>query len=110
MVLLLLYLSPKSDLSRASGMTKLSEALARLLAPICAGFLVIVIQLQGMVLLDLATFLFALVTLLIVKFPQPKTTIAGKLGKGSLLQESIYGWSYIKARPGTTRTVDILHY
>ena len=93
-------LVPKKHLSRASGMTKLSEALARLLSPICAGFLIIVIQLQGMILLDLATFLFALVTLLIVKFPQPKTTIAGKLGKGSLLEESVYGWSYIKARPG----------
>ena len=93
-------LVPKKYLSRASGMTKLSEAVARLLSPICGGFLVILIQLQGVILLDLATFLFALVTLSMVKFPEPKTTIAGKLGKGSLLQESIYGWSYIKARPG----------
>ena len=93
-------LVPKKHLSRASGMTKLSEALARLLSPICGGFLVILIQLQGVILLDLVTFMFALVTLSIVKFPKPKTTIAGKLGKGSLLQESIYGWSYIKARPG----------
>ena len=93
-------LVPKKHLSRASGMTQLSEALARLLSPICGGFLVIVIQLQGVILVDLATFLFALVTLLMVKFPKPKTRVTGKLGRGSLLQESIYGWSYIKARPG----------
>ena len=93
-------LIPKKHLIRASGMTHLSEALARLLSPICGGFLVLLIQLQGVILLDLCTFFCALVTLVIVKFPQPKTTRAGKLGKGSLLQESIYGWSYIKARPG----------
>ena len=92
-------LVPKKHLSRASGMTQLSEALARLLSPLFAGFLIIIIQIQGVILLDLVTFLFALVTLLIIKFPKPKTTLAGKLGKGSLIQESIYGWSYIKARP-----------
>ncbi len=95
-----ILLIPKKHLIRASGMTHLSEALARLLSPICGGFLVLLIQLQGVILLDLCTFFCALVTLVIVKFPQPKTTRAGKLGKGSLLQESIYGWSYIKARPG----------
>lgn len=83
-------LVPKKHLSRANGMTKLSEALARLLSPICGGFLVILIQLQGVILLDLATFLLALTTLLIVKFPKPKTTPEGRLGKGSLLQKSIY--------------------
>ncbi|MBD2695248.1 MFS transporter, partial [Anabaena catenula] len=90
----------KQHLSRANGMTQLSEALARLLSPICGGFLVIVIQLQGVILIDLVTFLFALVTLLIVEFPKQKTTVAGKIGKGSLLKESMYGWSYIQARPG----------
>ena len=93
-------LVPKKHLIRASGMTQLSEALARLLSPFCGGVLVILIQLSGVIMLDLSTFLFALVTLLIVKFPPPQTTTAGKLAKGSLLQESIYGWSYIKARPG----------
>ena len=93
-------LVPKNHLIRASGMTQLSVSLARLISPICGGFLVLVIQLQGVILLDLATFLFALFTLLIVKFPQPKITPAGKLGNGSLVQESMYGWGYIKARPG----------
>ena len=93
-------LVPKKHLSRASGMNQLSEAFARLLSPLFGGFLVILIQIQGVILLDLATFLFALVTLLIVKIPKPKTTVAGKLGKGSLLKESTYGWRYIQARPG----------
>ncbi|MDJ0897247.1 MAG: MFS transporter [Xenococcus sp. MO_188.B8] len=91
---------PKKHFSRASGMTQFSQALALLLAPICGGFLVILIHLQGVILLDFITFLLAILILLIVKFPKPKTTIAGKLGKGSLIKESIYGWRYILARPG----------
>ena len=93
-------LVPKRNLSRASAMTQLSQALAQLLSPIAAGFLVIFIQIQGVILIDLATFLFASVTLLIVNFPEPKTTLAGTLSRGSLLQESTYGWKYIQARPG----------
>ncbi len=95
-----ILLVPKKHLIRASGMTQLSDALARLISPICGGFLVIFIQLQGVILLDLCTFVCALITILIVEFPKPKTTIAGKLSKGSLIKESIYGWNYIKVRPG----------
>ena len=93
-------LVPKKHLSRASGMTQLSEAIARLLSPICGGFLVLIIQLQGVILLDLTTFLFALLSLLIVRFPKLKSPTVGRSGKASLFQESIYGWRYIKARPG----------
>lgn len=93
-------LAPKKHLSRVNGMTQLSEALAQLLSPVCGGFLLILIHLQGVILLDLATFSFAVVTLVIVKFPKPKATVTEKLGKSSLLQESIYGWRYINARPG----------
>jgi len=93
-------LVPKKHLGRASAMTQFSEALAQLLSPTFASFLIIFIQIQGVVLIDLATFLFALITLLIVKFPEPKTTVTGTLGKSSLLEESIYGWRYIQARPG----------
>ncbi|PPT08495.1 Major facilitator superfamily MFS_1 [Geitlerinema sp. FC II] len=90
----------KKDLGRANGMTQFSEASARLFSPISGGILLILIQLKGVLFLDLLTFLFALVILLIVDFPKPKLTMLGKLSKGSLLEESIYGWSYILARPG----------
>ena len=93
-------LADKRHLGRVNGMAQLSEALAQLLAPICGGFLLVLIQLRGVVLLDMATFLFAVLTLLVVKFPKPKVTVTEKLGKGSLLQESIYGWRYINERPG----------
>ena len=93
-------LVPKRHFSRASAMTQFSEALAQLLSPTFAGFLLFYMQVQGVILVDLVTFLFALITLLTVKFPKPQTTVARTLGKGSLLEESMYGWRYIQARPG----------
>lgn len=93
-------LVPKKHLGRASGMVQVGEAVARIVAPAVAGLLVLTIQLQGVLLIDIATFLFSLVTLLIVRFPRPETTIEGKVGKGSLLREAAYGWTYITARSG----------
>ncbi len=93
-------LVPKQHLSRASGMTQLRQAAAQLISPVLGGVLLVTIQLQGVILLDFATFLFALFTLLSVRFPTAKTTAAGKIGKGLLLRETAYSWTYITARPG----------
>jgi MFS family permease len=93
-------LVPKQHLGRASGMTQMGQALAQLISPMLAGILLGIIQLQGIILLDFATFLFALISLLLVRFPNVKTTAAGEAGKGSLLRSAAYGWSYITARPG----------
>src|SRR6476661_5342709 len=93
-------LVPKQHLGRASGMTQMGQALAQLISPVLAGILLGIIQLQGIILLDFATFLFALVSLLLVRFPNAKTTPAREAGKGSLLHSAAYGWTYITARPG----------
>lgn len=92
-------LVPKKHLGRASGMVQVAEAAAQIFSPALAGILVMTIQLQGVILIDVSTFLFSLVTLLPVRFPRPDTT-EGKKGKGSLLHEATYGWTYITARPG----------
>lgn len=55
---------------------------------------------SGVILIDFATFLFAVITLLIVHVPKPKITAKGKAGQGSLLREAAYGWTYILARHG----------
>jgi DHA3 family macrolide efflux protein-like MFS transporter len=93
-------LVPKNHLGRASGLGQLSEALSRIVAPALAGLLVVTIQVQGVILIDVLTFLFATLTLLAVRIPRPEATAEGHLGRGSLLRESVYGWYYIKARPG----------
>ncbi len=90
----------KRHLGRASGMTQLGRAVAQLISPMLGGLLLVTIELQGVILLDFTTFLFALITLMIVRFPDTKTIAPGKAGQGSLLREASYGWTYLTTRPG----------
>ena len=93
-------LVPREHFGRASGLVQLAEAAAQIAAPMMAGALIGLIQVQGIILIDFATFLFATGTLLIVRIPRPPRTEEGAVGKGSLLREAAYGWGYIMARPG----------
>ena len=93
-------LVPKKQLGRANGMVQMAEGVAQILAPAMAGLLVGIILLQGVIMIDLATFIFALFTLLIVRIPKPEKTVEGQAGKGSLLNEALYGWRYIRTRKG----------
>lgn len=93
-------LVPKEHLPRASGMVQSGEACAQLISPLLAGFLLGIVQLEGVILIDFATFLFALTTLLLVRFPDAKTAAVPVNGKASLWREALEGWTYITVRPG----------
>ncbi|WP_373538162.1 MFS transporter [Microcoleus sp.] len=93
-------LVPKEHLPRASGMVQSGEACAQLISPLLAGFLLGIVQLEGVILIDFATFLFALITLLLVRFPDAKTAAVPVNGKTSLWREALEGWTYITVRPG----------
>lgn len=93
-------LVPKRHLARASGMAQSTNAASNIMSPVMAGVLIMTVQLWGVLLIDFVTFLFALVTLLIIQIPKPETTTEGQKGRGSLLREAAYGWTYIRARPG----------
>jgi len=93
-------LVPKEFLPRASGMVQSGEACAQLISPLLAGFLLGVVQLQGIVLIDFVTFLFALTTLLLVRFPKTKPATVPLAEKVSFWREAFEGWTYITVRPG----------
>jgi DHA3 family macrolide efflux protein-like MFS transporter len=93
-------LVPKKHLGRANGMVQIGQAAAEILAPALAGVLVLTIRVQGILLIDFVTFLFAVTTLLLVRFPRPETTTAGQTKRGSLWREASYGWRFIIARRG----------
>jgi DHA3 family macrolide efflux protein-like MFS transporter len=93
-------LVPKEHYGRAAGMVQIGEAFAQIIAPVLAGALMGLIQVQGVMLVDFATLVFAVSTLLLVRVPRPPASREGKEGKGSLLQEAAYGWTYIRARSG----------
>ena len=93
-------LVPKKHLGRANGMVQFGRAAAEILAPALAGVLVLAIQVQGVLLIDFATFILAVATLLLVRFPKPETSAAGQARKGSLWHQAAYGWRFIAARRG----------
>jgi len=93
-------LIPKKYLPRASCVVRSGEACAQLISPLLAGVLLGIVKLQGVILIDLVTFLFALTTLLLVRFPNTKTAAVSEDGKASIWQDIVYGWTYIAVRPG----------
>jgi MFS family permease len=93
-------LVPKEHLGRASGMVQIGQAVSQIASPVLAGVLIGLIQVEGVILIDFITFIFAVFTLLVVRVPRPEVTAEGKAGQGSLLKEAAYGWKYIIARPG----------
>ena len=93
-------LVPKENYTRAAGLVQLAEALGQVFAPAIAGFLLVVGGLELVIAVDVVTFVFAVTTLLLVRFPAPEESEAGKESKGSLLAEARFGFTYIRRRPG----------
>ncbi|PTL74977.1 MFS transporter [Vitiosangium sp. GDMCC 1.1324] len=92
-------LVPKQHLGRANGMIEMAGASSQLISPVLAGALVVHIGLQGIILIDLTTFVFAFGSLLFVRIPSlPRS--AESAARKSLRQEVAYGWSFIRTRPG----------
>ncbi|MCB9145835.1 MAG: MFS transporter [Anaerolineales bacterium] len=91
---------PKEQYSRADGMMSLVESVPAVLAPLLAGILMPIIQLTGILTIDVVTFFLAVLSLSIVFIPQPEKTVEGQAGKGGMLQEALYGFKYIFARRG----------
>lgn len=90
---------PKEHLGRANGMMELAGSASGVFAPLAAGALLPLIKLQGIMIIDIVSFAFAVGALLLVHVPQPQVTEAGRQGQGSLWKESGYGFRYILARP-----------
>jgi MFS family permease len=90
----------EKDLGRANGMIQLGQAAGEILAPTLAGSLLGIAGLQAVILIDLATFCFAVASLLLVQFPQARGAEQTRVESATLLTEMTVGWTYIAARPG----------
>jgi MFS family permease len=88
----------KADYARASGMLGSARAFSGILAPILAAALLVPLGLSGIMLIDLATFSFAFGSLLLIHVPQPGQTAAGLQSRGTLWQETLFGFRYIRER------------
>jgi MFS family permease len=93
-------LVPKEQLGRAGGMVQIGEAISHLISPAVAGAMFVTVGLRGVVLVDFMTYIFAVLTLLLVRIPRPEVSTEGQAGKGSLWKEAGFGWTYIVSRAG----------
>jgi len=90
---------PKEHYGRANGMMSLAESGSGIFAPLLAGAVLGIVGLGGVLFIDIATFVFAILTLSAIHVPQPPLTEDGLEGRGNLFQEAAYGFRYILARP-----------
>jgi MFS family permease len=92
---------PKKNLARAGGLQQVGFAVNSIVVPILAAFLYAAVGLNGIILIDFFTFFFAIGALLLIHIPQPELiTEVGDDGKGRMWKDAVFGWNYIRERPG----------
>ncbi|MCP5099755.1 MAG: MFS transporter [Chloroflexi bacterium] len=88
-------LVPKRHLGRANGIAQLAANTGRVLSPLLGGLFYVTFSLSTIVLIDFLTFLFAVSTLLLLRFPN---TLFRQRDE-PFVQEILGGWHYITKRP-----------
>ena len=89
----------KSQYGRISGMRSIAESASQIIGPIAAGAALAFINIDGVMLIDIGTFLIAMVTLLIIRIPHPPEETASPTEK-NLWKDIRLGFDYIMARKG----------
>lgn len=93
-----------SQLGRVNGLLQFGRALAEILAPAIAGVLVVTIQVPGVLFVDLATFVVAVLTLAWARFPgleaPGRLPPAQATPSSSWWRELQAGWQQLVAEPG----------
>jgi DHA3 family macrolide efflux protein-like MFS transporter len=93
-------LVPKAHLGRANGVLSFGEGVGSLAAPFLAGVLVPTIGVSGVMLIDVATFVFSAAVLLLLSIPNPVRHDPDRAAERKALGEMLEGWRYITRRPG----------
>ena len=99
---------PKEQYGRANGLMSLVQAGPGVIAPILAGALMPFIGLEGILIIDVVTFILAIGVLMMVVVPPPVRTEEGRQGEGNLIQEAAFGFKYIFQRPSLLAYVIML--
>ncbi len=88
----------KEQYARASGMLALAQNASGIFGPAAAGALIGIIGKTGIIAFDIISILVAVSALMMVPIPQPMAAEAATV-RSSLLQDSLFGFRYIAARP-----------
>ena len=93
---------PKEQLGRANGMMQAAEAGSRVLAPVLAGGLLLLLPLQNLLWVDLATFLVAIAAF--ITLPVLEAADAGQPSGAQVEPSSFWagraaGWTFVRKQP-----------
>lgn len=92
---------PKKHYARVGGMMQFGQAASEIAAPVIAGLLMVTIGVEGVLLVDMGTYLFATAAILFVKIPRPEQTAEGAAAaKLPFRKRVLYGFHYIAQRKG----------
>jgi len=92
-------LVPDRHRDRANAILQLSGPAAGVVAPGIAGLLYVLIGVVGAITINIATFILAILVLLMVSIPMPARTADGRSLGGSLWRRVFDGFRYLGARP-----------
>lgn len=92
-------LVPKAHLVRANGLVELAIGGAAMVGPLAAGALLDMIELWGVILIDLGSFAFAVSVMLLVRIPRPEGQSQRQVGR-SLMAEFWDGWAFVRQYRG----------
>jgi MFS transporter, DHA3 family, macrolide efflux protein len=87
----------KKHYARTNAMLEMARNGSAVVAPLLAASFLAVIQIEGVILIDIVTFIAALGTLLLIPIPQPAQSETGRKASGGLLKETVYGFRFIFA-------------
>ena len=93
-------LVPKQHYTRASGMRSMADSASQIVGPFLAGTLLAFIDIDGIMFIDVATFIVAVITLFFVRIPSPSPQTKDTSTEKSTWQALRVGFDYILQRPG----------
>lgn len=88
----------KEEYARANGMLSLARSASGIFAPVAAGILLPIVGIGGIMSFDVVSFIVAVGALTLISIPPPPGVTDPK-ERPSLLEDSVFGFRYIKARP-----------
>jgi MFS family permease len=93
-------LVPDSQRNRAKAILAVAGSAAGLLAPLVGGALYAIIDVAGVIFVDLATFVTAVLVITFIHIPQPQQTAESAAARGSVWQEMRGGLQFLLDRRG----------
>ena len=91
-------LVPDEQRDRANAILQMRSPAAGIIAPALAGLLFALVDVTGVMAIDLLTFGVAMVVVILVHIPRPEQTAEGRAMQGAFWQEMLVGFRFLWAR------------